>query len=254
MLPYLHIFGISIPSYGLCMALGMILAFLYAYHTSKKYSFSFISLIIIAVCPIGFGLLGAKLLYILVTYDFSEVVRRTLAGDTSIIAGDGLVFYGGLIGGIIGLFIGLLIAKEKFHPVDKIVTPCVPLGHAFGRIGCFMAGCCYGVKYDGFLSVTFPLAGVTEPVLPVQLFEAVLNLIIFSLLILIRKRSRISPLPVYFLMYSVVRFVLEFFRGDEIRGFANGLYTSQWISIGMFAAGAAAVSVHLIKSRRAKAA
>jgi len=65
LLPYLHIFGISIPSYGLCMALGMILAFLYAYHTSKKYSFSFISLIIIAVCPIGFGLLGAKLLYLL---------------------------------------------------------------------------------------------------------------------------------------------------------------------------------------------
>ena len=250
MLPYLHIFGISIPSYGLCMALGMILAFLYAYHTSKKYSFSFISLIIIAVCPIGFGLLGAKLLYILVTYDFSEVVRRTLAGDTSIIAGDGLVFYGGLIGGIIGLFIGLLIAKEKFHPVDKIVTPCVPLGHAFGRIGCFMAGCCYGVKYDGFLSVIFPLAGVNEPVLPVQLIESFLNLIIFGLIVLFNKRSKLSPLPVYFLMYSVVRFVLEYFRGDKIRGFMNGFSTSQWISIGIFFVSLILLSAQLIKPRR----
>jgi len=250
LLPYLHIFGISIPSYGLCMALGMILAFLYAYHTSKKYSFSFISLIIIAVCPIGFGLLGAKLLYILVTYDFSEVVRRTLAGDTSIIAGDGLVFYGGLIGGIIGLFIGLLIAKEKFHPVDKIVTPCVPLGHAFGRIGCFMAGCCYGVKYDGFLSVIFPLAGVNEPVLPVQLIESFLNLIIFGLIVLFNKRSKLSPLPVYFLMYSVVRFVLEYFRGDKIRGFMNGFSTSQWISIGIFFVSLILLSAQLIKPRR----
>jgi len=232
------------------MALGMILAFLYAYHTSKKYSFSFISLIIIAVCPIGFGLLGAKLLYILVTYDFSEVVRRTLAGDTSIIAGDGLVFYGGLIGGIIGLFIGLLIAKEKFHPVDKIVTPCVPLGHAFGRIGCFMAGCCYGVKYDGFLSVIFPLAGVNEPVLPVQLIESFLNLIIFGLIVLFNKRSKLSPLPVYFLMYSVVRFVLEYFRGDKIRGFMNGFSTSQWISIGIFFVSLILLSAQLIKPRR----
>ena len=217
------------------------MSFYICFVRARKNKLDIDSLIVIAACAVGLGLVGAKLLYLFVSCDINEVFERLSRGDISDLAGGGQVFYGGLIMGIIGAFLGVRISGscgETALYCDAVV-PAIPLGHAFGRIGCFLAGCCYGAPYTGFCAVTFPSVGVTEPVFPIQLLEAVLNLIIFAILLIPRKRlkSGFATLYLYLTLYSVVRFTLEFFRGDEIRGFAQGLSTSQWISIGLFVCG-----------------
>ena len=237
MWPFIELFGIKLPSYGLCMAIGLFLSCYISMIRARKNNLNVNSFIIIVACAIAFGLLGAKLLYLLISCDIKVVFSNIHNGDFSDFANSGQVFYGGLIGGFVGALIGIQISGEKKNLslyLDSII-PTIPLGHAFGRIGCFFGGCCYGIPYSGFCSVTFPLVGVYEPVLPIQLIEAGLNIIIFFLLTFMRKNKRngFTTLYLYIILYSVIRFVLEFYRGDEIRGVSQVLSTSQWISIGL---------------------
>ena len=128
-----------------------------------------------------------------------------------------------------------------------LYTPFLPFAHAFGRIGCFCAGCCYGIEYHGFLSVHFPYNEIspelsTVPRLPVQLIEAGLNFICFGALLHImlknlkkkkeeRKLKQGQLLGFYLIYYLIARTILEFFRGDSVRGSVGFLSTSQIISI-----------------------
>lgn len=121
------------------------------------------------------------------------------------------------------------------------IVPVLPLAHAFGRAGCFFAGCCYGVPTDGILGVvyTHAIGGAPSGVslLPIQLLEAGINLAICALLMLFTRHTRTKTfvLPVYVVCYGVARFCLEFYRYDYIRGSLFGLSVSQWISaIGVF--------------------
>jgi len=253
MYPYISFWGKQLPSYGLCMAIGIIVSCYIAFAEAKRRQLDTNSLIVIAACAIGMGLFGAKILYIIVSCDVKEVMARLLGGDISDFTGGGQVFYGGLIGGICGALIGRAISREheRFAEYCDVAVLSIPLGHAFGRIGCFLGGCCYGAPYSGIFAVTFPHVGVVEPVFPVQLLEAVLNICIFVLLIIVNRKHHRSVhlLYIYVIAYSVVRFILEYFRGDEIRGIAQGLSTSQWISIGLFVA---SVSLILIRKTREK--
>lgn len=237
MLPYISIGNKIIPTYGICMAVGILAAALIAVKRTKKANKDINSLIVIAAFAIGCGLFGAKLLYIITSYGIGRAFNEILAGNLNAITSGGQVFYGGLIAGAAGAFLGAAVAREKVFEYCGILVPCVPIGHLFGRIGCFMAGCCYGVPYDGVFSVTFPAAGVLHGVFPIQLFEALINLGIFFYLIYFAKRNTVKygVLFSYLMLYAVSRFILEFFRGDLIRGFAVGLSTSQWISIVLFA-------------------
>ena len=114
----------------------------------------------------------------------------------------------------------------------------IPIMHAFGRIGCFCAGCCYGRPYEGFGAVVFPygsqaLAG--EKLFPVQLVESGLVLILAIVIIILEvKKEFYYTIETYLISYSVIRFILEFMRYDAVRGEAFGLSTSQWISIAVF--------------------
>ena len=114
-----------------------------------------------------------------------------------------------------------------------------PLFHIFGRIGCFLAGCCYGIESDfGFTVHNNHLNPSINDVnrLPVPLIEAACNLLIFLFILYLFKKDKMRDklIYVYMIIYPVVRFTLEFFRGDEYRGFLFGLSTSQWISIILF--------------------
>ena len=137
----------------------------------------------------------------------------------------GFVFYGGLIGGALGYFVGIKIARCSFRDFLNIFSFAIPYIHAWGRIGCFCAGCCYGINYEGPLAVhyTNPVSDVVcgPGIFPVQLLEAVL-LFAFALVILILLlRGKVNNdflFLWYALYYSVVRFCLEFLRGDEARG------------------------------------
>lgn len=147
----------------------------------------------------------------------------------------GSVFYGGLLG---GLLVGIvLIHRKKLDPTlyTDALAPCIPLFHVFGRLGCFLSGCCFGIESKiGFVYHHSPIEianGVRR--FPIQLVEATFNLCLFLFLnyLFQKKKAEGNLLSIYLVLYAVVRFVIEFFRGDFYRGFLFNLSTSQIISL-----------------------
>lgn len=196
----------------------------------------------------GIGVfLGARLMYVLTSVKFSvndEIgIWENIAVWALQIASGGLVFYGGLIGGAAAAMLYILHFKTPISEMMDIAFTGVPLFHFFGRIGCFLSGCCYGIEYHGAFAVVFPGGnfGNAPPgveLFPVQLLEAALNLLLWVVLAAVyRKTSRCwLTTGLYLVSYGAIRFFLEFLRGDEIRGHFLMFSSSQIISI--FAVGA----------------
>lgn len=251
MLPFINIFGIQIPMYGVCLVTGIAVAVIMAVLKCKRKGLEWENVFIISFVAIGLGLFGARVVFLLITYSPNELWRIFSTGNWSLIAKSGLVFYGGLIFGIIGAFFGAKIAGVRLLDYEHVLTPYLPLAHAFGRIGCLFAGCCYGKETDSIFSVVYetPLsdAPTNLPLIPVQLYEAALNLILFFWLSK-RSKNKNSPLlATYLCAYAIIRFLIEFLRFDTVRGIWNGFSTSQWISIVMFAMG---IFLLLVKTKR----
>ena len=238
MYPYINILGRTVGTYGLCMVLGFSLAAFLALRKGKPHGLIIEDLMIITACTLGAACLCGSLLYIFVTYPIDYIIECISKGDFSFFAG-GIVFYGGLIGGFFGALLGARIAKCDFALIERSVVPFIPVGHAIGRIGCVMGGCCYGFKYDGPLAIyyTHSLGGTEhgQGYFPVQPLESVINILICLLLLRIDKyvKRKWDLLFSYLAMYAVSRFLLELLRGDAIRGIQAGLSTSQWISLGL---------------------
>ncbi|MBQ8781866.1 MAG: prolipoprotein diacylglyceryl transferase [Oscillospiraceae bacterium] len=190
-------------------------------------------------------LIGSKLLYFIICVDNAWLSELSFTENTdrlcTMIMSGGFIFYGGLAGALVGMIIYCKRFKLPVSESLNTAAPLLPLFHTFGRIGCFTAGCCHGIKYDGLLSVTYkssPAAPNNIPLFPVQLFEAAGNAALFIILtvLLFRKNNR-NLLALYFISYGTMRFILEFFRGDDIRGHFLFLSTSQWISIAAISTG-----------------
>jgi phosphatidylglycerol:prolipoprotein diacylglycerol transferase len=152
----------------------------------------------------------------------------------------GLVFYGGAIGGFFAVAIYCKKYDVSLKTTVGLLTPVIPLFHTFGRVGCFLGGCCWGIEVPfGVVYTLSPSNGAPNgvPLLPVQLIEAGCNFILFLFLARLTRRlkRKWAALPVYVMCYGTIRFVLEFFRGDKLRGVAL-LSSSQWISIALMAA------------------
>ena len=132
--------------------------------------------------------------------------------------------------------------RLSFDSLGRDLVPALPLFHAFGRVGCFLAGCCYGIPAPaGWLGVTFPASAVEAPsgvpLLPVQLYEAAGCVLLFLLLDHLTDRGWPGGrlLALYLALYAVFRFLLEFLRGDAVRGSLGPLSTSQVISLAVLA-------------------
>lgn len=237
MVPYFRILQRNIPSYGVFLAAAIVVAGALAYRRCRKANLSGDDFLILAVSAIGVGLVMAWGLYVAVTFSIRELVSIVQSGGIGMLFQGGMVFYGGAIGGFFGALLGARIAKVRLLDYVNPVVPCLPLAHAIGRLGCFSAGCCYGVPTDSCLGVVFqnPVGGAPAGValFPVQLLESGLNLLLFAGLVILTKRTKVRAiaLPAYLLGYGAVRFTTEFFRADAVRGFLWGLSTSQWISL-----------------------
>ncbi len=167
-------------------------------------------------------------------------VREALTMNT--IFHTGIVFYGGLIGYLTVFYVGIRKTEgrcEGLHVLD-LAALVMPLFHGISRIGCFMAGCCYGRESDFPISIyyTVLINGTmdTRMRIPIQLIEAGFEIVLFLyLLILVKKENWKDQhiLERYLFCYGMGRFFLEFFRGDEIRGIIHGISFSQVISIGI---------------------
>lgn len=229
--------GLTIHGYGLMIGLGIIAAyFLTEYRANKKGMDSDV-LVSIAIWGVAGGLIGAKLLYYITIFD------QILEDPGKLLdLGDGFVVYGGIIGGVLGGYVLSRIKKLPFLRYADLVMPSVALAQGFGRIGCFLAGCCYGLPSDGPLAIVFTQSDFAPngiPLVPTQLISSGLDFLHCALLIWASTKFKSDGCvaALYLICYSAGRFVLEFFRGDLIRGAVGSLSTSQFISIFIFAAG-----------------
>lgn len=209
-------------------ALGFMLCVLVSMLFFCKYKLApvkFLFLFLFSVVPVY---LGAKLFGILSLAVFKA---RTFAPFTfTDVKNAGIVFYGGLFAYLLYMLAALrLYEKKKRLRVYNCASLLIPLFHGFARIGCYCARCCYGVvaAHDVFSSFY-------EHRVPVQLFEAGFELLLFLILGCLLLRSKKRPLflyRIYLYAYSAFRFFIEFLRGDAIRGFIGPLSFSQWIAV-----------------------
>lgn len=236
MCPFIKIFNQNIPFYGVCITIAVMLCASLSIVKAHKFKLMLENMLIIIASSVGTGLFSGGLLYIMATYSIEEIYRDIINADFSFITNGGLVFYGGLLGGIFGALISAKYLNVKIEILEKCVVPYIPLGHAIGRVGCLMAGCCYGFEYDGIFSVKNKVYFSTITYFPIQAVEAVLNLLIMQILLLYVKKERLryNVLFCYLINYSIMRFCIEFFRGDKERGIFMIFSTSQWISIFIF--------------------
>lgn len=148
--------------------------------------------------------------------------------------GVGFVAYGGIIGSLITALIFIRHFNLDGYIVFDALSCTIPIIHGIARIGCLFAGCCYGIEYYGFMNIYYPKLNLH--CFPTQIIEACLNITLGAILIYLNKRKTFSGRIVYYYLgiYSVYRFILEFFRGDELRGVFGMLSASQYISILVF--------------------
>lgn len=242
MIPPFEIFGKTFAIYPLIALAGFFISGIFACVQIKKRGFDENDMIcVLLFCGVG-ALIGGHMLYgltnptlffqtfsMLPQTGFSEAFWQSAAATFG-----GSVFYGGLLGGMVT---GGLYYRKKQFPNDfvDVMAVSVPLFHTFGRIGCFLGGCCYGIECSmGFTYTQNPIAianGVRR--FPVQLLEALFCFVLFLVLFSLLRRGLCKGrlLAVYLCVYAVGRFFLEFLRGDSYRGFLFGLSTSQIISI-----------------------
>ena len=231
MLPTFDVFGLSIPMFGVMMMCGMLAAFLLLWHTKKFIRFTEDQLLSVALWAIILGFVGSKVLFWIVEIDQIIADPRYLIENLR----EGFVFYGAFLGGALGVFIYARKSKLPFFAFVDVLVPSLALGQAFGRIGCFCAGCCYGAHSDAFCAVTYPpgaIAPAGVPLLPTQLFESAFLFLLTIVLVQIMKRKKPFGTVTgwYMVLYGVWRFIIEFFR-DDPRGAVGGLSTSQFIGI-----------------------
>ena len=264
MFPTFELFGKEISMYGVLSLIGIFVCAIYICRKAKQRGHdenNFIVLLLLASIGV---LVGSHILYgitridliVKLLSDWGKYVKSfdDFIGCMAAIFG-GSVFYGGLLG---GMAVGVIYCKKKKLDVSEysdIIAPGVPLFHCFGRIGCFLGGCCYGIESEfGFTVHGNELLPSVNDVqrFPVQLLEAALNLMLFFALAYFLKKGVLKGrlFAVYLLSYSVIRFFDEFLRGDTYRGFLFGLSTSQIISIILFVCSLVCLVVKYKKSRQ----
>lgn len=227
----INIGTIRIPLYGMCIVVGVFIANIIIKMTCEKKHFQWDDIVLSeAYFALG-GIIGGKLLYLITTLSTIPWGQMDATIFHQLMAG-GFVFYGALIGAIIAVFIGAKIHHLPILNIGKEYLYLIPFMHAFGRLGCHFAGCCYGVPYDGIFSVTYgkdAFAPQDVSLFPIQLLEAICLLGISGWLYMLPKYK--NSLIHYLCLYAIIRFLLEFFRGDVARGSYLIFSTSQWISI-----------------------
>ncbi len=239
MFPEFEIFHLTIQSYGALTIIGAIAASAYCMYVITKRSLDKDVMIDLLIYALIGAVIGGKLLYLLIDLPWLiEHGMQMLQDPMSFLhyLSGGFVYYGGLIGVFVSVFYYFYkrpsLALEEYL---EACMPAIPLFHCFGRIGCFLAGCCYGEASNSIFAMPVYTQANPEVLVsryPIQLFEAGFNLVLFVCLIQFAYRRRNAFLQVgfYLCAYGTFRFLIEWLRGDAIRGVWL-LSTSQWISL-----------------------
>lgn len=244
MFPKLFTIGsFSVPTYGVLVALGFLAGLAIALRLGKRSGLPSEPLTNLAIyCALG-GILGAKLFMFLFDWQYYwQNPGEIFTMSTLQAAG---VFHGGFI---VALIVAVLYIRQVHLPPWQTMdcfAPGVALGHAIGRIGCFAAGCCWGrectlpwgVRFHTDEAAPVPL---NIPLHPAQLYESAANFLIFAFLYRwFQHRHHPGQIfGLYLVLYSIARFIVEFFRNHE-QSLVAGLSLTQWIALGLLALGSA---------------
>ena len=228
----------TVYGYGTMLALAVFSAYLCTVFRARKQGLEPDRIFGLVVwCALG-GFLGAKLLFLLTELPY--VLEDPLYYVRNL--SDGFVVFGGILGGILAGFFYCRYRKLEFLAYFDLAMPSIALAQAIGRIGCLLAGCCYGIESHSTFSITFhssEFAPNEVPLFPSQICSSLLNFLNFLLLLKVadRKKADGQVAAWYLILYSAGRFVLEFLRGDLERGAVGPLSTSQFIALFTFAGG-----------------
>ena len=246
MFTQISLLGKTIPTYSLAAAVGIIAA---VFYTKKRVRNEYYidldrHLELELVCALAGTAAGAKILYLLIEcrHVIADIGEYGLAKARYSYLAGGFVFYGGLLGCMMAIYFYCRSADVSFSHSLQLVLPAFPLAHAFGRIGCYVTGCCFGKETHGLLHVIYSnsaFAPNSVPLVPVQLIESIYEFALFFVLYADSKHKvpGYVMLSKYAVLYGTGRFVLEFFRGDGYRGYIGLLSVSQVISLACVAAG-----------------
>ncbi|MBI3472504.1 MAG: prolipoprotein diacylglyceryl transferase [Candidatus Solibacter usitatus] len=249
MLPYLFsIFGFRLPTYGLLVALALLLALALTGKLARRAGADPEKILNLGMYCAMAGIVGAKLMMILADWpEYAQDPSRIFSMATLQAAG---IFYGGFLAALGVAFVYMRRFKLPVLATADLFAPGVALGHAIGRIGCFAAGCCWGVETHLPWAVTFrnpdayELVGVPlgKPLHPTQIYESLAELAICGFLYW-RSAKPHQPgalIGQYLALYSTVRFLVDFVRRhDQANPFNGPFTTAQWISLGLIAWAAA---------------
>lgn len=210
---------LSIHTYGFFLAMGMLAGIFMARSEARRYQLDPDKIMDLCFYIVIAAIVGSRLFYVLTYPDLYIAAPMEIFK----IWNGGLVFYGGFIGAAIVVIIYLKIYRLPLGKSSDIAAVAMPLGHFFGRIGCFSAGCCYGKVCQMPWAVTFrnpdSLAPLNIPLHPTQLYESAANLMVFFIMLAIRPYKRFDGqlFLIYIILYGVNRFIIEMFR-DDFRG------------------------------------
>lgn len=226
----LHIGPLTVYGYGFMIAMGVLAAWFVTEQRARRLHLAYEHIFYLVVwCAIG-GFASAKILFWITNW------KEFLQNPREIIGSEGFVVYGGIIGGILVGWLYCTIKKLKFLTYFDLMMPSIALAQGFGRIGCLLAGCCYGKETTGLLAITFTDSAFAPnhvPLIPTQIYSSILDFAHFFLLLYVAKHKKADGQVAgcYLICYSIGRFVIEMFRGDIERGNVGIFSTSQFISI-----------------------
>lgn len=227
-------FGLKVYAYGLLIGLGIAFAVIYLFKVGKQQiglTETMINSLVIYIIIAAF--VGGKV------FLFFENPVKYASKPSLLLSGSGFVFYGSLI-----FCFGVLFWFMRKHKLPQrlmldIIAVVTCIVHIFGRVGCFLAGCCYGKPYEGMFSVVYTNKHIAAPINcglhPVQLYEAAAIFLLLIILLVLKHFKRFDGqlFVTYLLLYPIIRVITETYRGDEERGYLfNGLCShSQFISL-----------------------
>lgn len=270
--PLLPRTSFPIWGYGVMLLIGFLAGLTFAQRRAARQGISRDQLFDLGTAMLICGVVGARLFYLI---QYGHEVFRNKHGLAEYLfaavnlSEGGIVLYGGLIGGAIAYFV--FCHRQQLSPLKlaDLLTPAVFIGVGFGRIGCFLNGCCYGDRCELPWAVQFPkeslawevltnrgfldpVQAFTMPLHPTQLYSSInAFLLAWVTAAYFRHRRRTGDVfALGLILYPITRFTIEFLRGDEMGQFGTGLTISQLVSLGIFTAGVGLLAFLTIRDRQ----